>query len=183
MPTLVLGFKKRPDADPLLVLTREDGSFTSGRIVPGYGPVHDMAHYVAEHTLGLCAGFLGLVASGWEIGDFEVKGTARRLPDDAMLAESVAGALSAEEMMQQFSSAEDFTWGVQAVLSDNMKRDPVEQAGLTAESLAAMRAELGELHLRWRALPPGGTLELQFNAPRAAGMQRPAQAPLRGRER
>ena len=83
MPTLTFRIKKRPDASAVLVLVREDGSSTAGSIGPpnGYGPVHDLAHYVVERTLGLSEGFLGLVASGWEIADFERKGIAKQLPE------------------------------------------------------------------------------------------------------
>src|SRR5215208_3049978 len=114
MPTLTLRFHRRADAAAQLVLVREDGTHTAGAIGPGdgYGPVHDMTHYVVERTLGLSEGFLGLVASGWAISDFEVRGTARRLPDDAVVAEVAAGELSRQEMMGQYSSAEDFVWAV-----------------------------------------------------------------------
>jgi hypothetical protein len=93
MPTLTVRIKKRPDASAMLVLVREDGSSTAGSIGPpgGYGPVHDLAHYVVERTLGLSEGFLGLVASGWDIADFEKKGTARRLPLELAFSAKQAG--------------------------------------------------------------------------------------------
>jgi hypothetical protein len=31
---------------------------------------HDLAHYAVETTLGPGQAFLGLVASGWDLGDF-----------------------------------------------------------------------------------------------------------------
>jgi hypothetical protein len=114
MPTLTLRIKKRPDASAVLTLVRGDGSSTSGAIGPaqGYGPVHDLAHYVVERTLGIGDGFLGLVASGWEIRDFEKKGVAKQLPVGAILAESAAGELSRQAMMWQWSSADDYAWAV-----------------------------------------------------------------------
>jgi hypothetical protein len=118
VPELTFRIKKRRDADALLVLVREDGSTTTNSIgrPDGYGPVHDLCHYVIESTLGLSEGFLGLVASGWEISDFEVKGTVRRLPVEAFLAECAAGELSRQAMMWQYSSAEDFVWAVKTVM-------------------------------------------------------------------
>jgi hypothetical protein len=177
VPALTLRFLKRPDADAQLVLVREDGSHTAGRIGPpgGYGPVHDLAHYVVERTLGLSEGFLGLVASGWEIGDFEVKGTARWLPPEAMLAEMMAGELSREEMMRQYASAEDFAWGVEAWVAQ--ARPDYAPPPLGADTLATMRDELVTLRRRWSEVAPGGALELPFTAPRRSACARPVSRP------
>jgi hypothetical protein len=162
MPALSFRIKKRLDASSVLVLVREDGSSTSGSIGPpnGYGPVHDLAHYVVERTLGLDEGFLGLVASGWEIADFEVKGTARRLPLDAILAEVAAGELSRQAMMWQWSSAEDYTWAVETTV----RRSQPDYAlpAITHDTFEAMRVELLQLRQRWNELAAGETLELAF---------------------
>ena len=176
MPTLTLRFHRRPDTDAQLLLVREDGTFSAGAIGPagGYGAVHDLAHYVVEHTLGLAEGFLGLVASGWEIADFEVKGTARRLPLDAMLAEMMAGELSREEMLGQPSSAEDFAWGVEAWLKQ-ARPNQAPPPPVSPDTLAAMRAELAALRERWRAVPPGASLELSFTTSRRSGCPRPVR--------
>ena len=181
MPALTLRFLKRPDADAQLVLVREDGSHTAGRIGPpgGYGPVHDLAHYVVERTLGLSEGFLGLVASGWAIGDFEVKGAARQLPAEAMLAEMMAGELSREEMMRRYSSAEDFAWGVEAWVRQS--RPGYAPPSLGAETLAAMRDELAALWRRWSEVPLGSALELPFHAARPSACARPVSPPASGR--
>ena len=176
MPTLAVRVKKRPDADAQLVLVREDGSATVGPVGPadGYGPVHDLAHYVVERALGLSEGFLGLVAAGWTIDDFEVKGTARRLPDEALLAEMVAGELSREEMMRQPSAADDFAWGVASWLAQ--ARPGYAPPAIAADTLARMRADLAELRGRWRVLAPGETLELAFRAARRSTCPRPERA-------
>ena len=179
MPTLTLRFHRRADSAAQLVLVREDGTFTAGAIGPasGYGPVHDLAHYVVERTFGLGEGFLGLVASGWEISDFEVKGTARRLPDEAILAEVMAGELSREEMMGQYGSAEDFAWAVESYLRQG--RPGYTPPTITAALFDAMRTELGELHRRWYEVPPGGVMELSFVTARRSTCARPAGAAQR----
>jgi hypothetical protein len=162
-PRLSLRFKKRPNAASVLTLVRADGTSTSGEIGPahGYGPVHDMAHYVVERTLGLSAGFLGLVASGWKISDFEVKGAAKRLPPEAMFAECTAGELSRQEMMQQYSTAEEFAWAVMATL-DRSGYVGYTPPALTAERFEQFKAELGALRDRWALLPESETLILEF---------------------
>jgi hypothetical protein len=162
MPTLTFRIKKRFDASSVLVLVREDGSSTTGSIGPpdGYGPVHDLAHYVVERTLGLSQGFLGLVASGWDIRDFEVKGAAKRLPADAILAEVSAGELSRQAIMWQWSSAEDYAWAVETYMRQS--RPEYTAPAITHEMFEGMRAELLELRQRWNQLAPGEALELTF---------------------
>jgi hypothetical protein len=162
MPALTLRIKKRADTTAMLVLVRADGSSTSGSIGPpnGYGPVHDLAHYVVERTLGLREGFLGLVASGWTIADFERKGTAKLLPFEAVLAEVAAGELSRQAMMWQWSTAEEFAWAVETTVRQSRPNDVLPT--ITDESFEGMRAELLQLRHRWNQLAPGETLELLF---------------------
>jgi hypothetical protein len=162
MLTLTFRIKKRPDASAMLVLVRGDGTWTSGPIGPaqGYGPVHDLAHYVVECTLGLNEGFLGLVASGWEIGDFEAKGAAGRLPGEAIFAESAAGELSRQAMMWQWSSAEDYAWAVGTYMKQS--RPDYTPPAITTDTFEEMRAQLLALRQRWNQLQPGETLELSF---------------------
>lgn len=162
-PALRFQLKKRPDADALLVLTRGDGSFTSGSVGPagGYGPVHDLAHYVIESTLELTQGFLGLVAGGWDIRDFEVKGAARRLPPEALLAECAAGELSRQEMMQQYSTAEEFVWALGLVM-EQMHQPTAVVPSIDEATFAEMKDRLVELRDQWWEVVPGGTMELLF---------------------
>lgn len=166
MATLTFRIKKRIDASSVLVLVREDGSSTSGSIGPpgGYGPVHDLAHYVVEQTLGLSEGFLGLVASGWEIADFEKKGTARRLPDEAILAEVAAGEMSRQAMMWQWSNAEDYAWAVETTV--RRSQPDYTLPAITHDTFEGMRLELLQLRQRWNELVPGETLELAFTTAR-----------------
>ena len=175
MPSLSVRFRNRADATAQLVLTREDGTFTAGDIGPpmGYGPAHDLAHYVVESTLDLAEGFLGLVASGWDIADFEVKGTAARLPAEALFAETAAGQLSSEHMLGQPSSAEDFNWSMRAKLEKSNHPDFVVPS-IEGAQLEGMRARLMELHCEWYGVPPGGALELEFRSSRMAACARPA---------
>ena len=173
MPSLSLRFRNRADANAQLILTREDGTFTAGEIGPpmGYGPAHDLAHYVVESTLGLAEGFLGLVASGWDIADFEVKGMAARLPAEALFAETAAGQLSSEHMMGQPSSAEDFNWSMRAKLEPNHPHFVLPSIGCA--QLEGMRARLLELHCAWFGVAPGEVLELEFRSLRTAACPRP----------
>jgi hypothetical protein len=162
MTTLTVRIKKRPDASAMLTLLRADGTSTSGAIGPpdGYGPVHDLAHYVVERALGLTKGFFGLVASGWEIRDFEVKGTAKTLPAEAILAEVAAGEISRQAMMWQWSSADDYAWAVETTVRKSQPDYALPT--ITHEMFDGMRSELLGLRHRWNQLTPGETLELSF---------------------
>jgi hypothetical protein len=175
MPTLTFRIKKCLDANAILVLVREDGSSTSGSIGPpgGYGPVHDLAHYVVERTLGLSEGFLGLVASGWEIADFEVKGTAKRLPAEAVLAEVAAGELSRQAMMWQWSSAEDYVWAVETTVRKS--QPDYRLSAFSDDRFEEMRVELLHLRQQWNQLAPGETMELKLNTSRRATAPRPGR--------
>jgi len=176
MPTLTFRLKKRANADAKIILIREDGSETHGEFGPadGYGPVHDLTHYTIEQTLDFGDGFLGLVAGGWEISDFEVKGTAKRLPPEALFAENAAGELSRQLLMRQVSSLEDYLWVLDTQIAKagaNYTRPEITQSQFDA-IIERIRAEW----LKWRELPPNGTLELTFTTTRRATVPPPSDA-------
>lgn len=173
MPSLIFRLKKRADAAAQLTLVRDDGTHTTGPIGSGdgYFPVHDLTHYAIEQTLGLSDGFLGLVASGWEINDFEVKGTAKRLSAETLFAECAAGELSRQVLMRDPSSLEDFIWAVDIKVQQH---SPGYQSPPITEPLfAAIRELIATEGRRWRELPPHGTLELRFTCPRTATLPPP----------
>jgi hypothetical protein len=154
MPALRLRFKKRNDGQCVLTAVRADGTFTSSNIgtVGGYGPVHDLTHLVVERTLGIRNGFLGLLAQGRDIQDFD-RNSKAWLTADAYAAEAIAGQMSQEYATRQPLSVDDFNWTTRANSAPE----------LTAEQLASMRAQLDELVAKWRAIAPGETMELEVN--------------------
>ncbi len=159
---LRLRFKRKADAGVVFTAVREDGTSTSTNIGPaaGFGPVHDLTHYVVETSLGFKTGFLGLLASGRNIEDF-ARGATNWLPLEAHIAEAVAGQLSQDAMTRNPLNVDDFNWTIRDVLS----RGPVVVCAppeITADQLAAMRAHLAELRSRWDALAANETLELEF---------------------
>jgi hypothetical protein len=162
----MLRFKKRGDGSTAFTLVRADGSRTWSTLGPadGYGPIHDLAHYVVESYLGLTGGFLGLIARGWSIEDFEVRALERirREPDwtHAGLAEGLAGAISGEEMSgQRLTSAADLD---AAAGEAGSELAALSGRPITDDDLDAMRAALSTLRRRWDAIGPGETLELRF---------------------
>ena len=158
---LRLKFKKKADAHAVFTAVREDGSSTSTTIGAhtGFGPVHDLTHYVVETSLGLKNGFLGLLAAGRNVEDFN-HDSKHWLPEEAQIAEAIAGQLSQDSMTGRPLSVEDFNWTVRDVLS----RSGVKLAApeLTAFELSALHAKLAELRRKWDSIAIGETLELQF---------------------
>jgi hypothetical protein len=153
--------KKRGNGDALVTFVRDDGSATSGRLgAGGFGAVHDLTHYVVETTLDLRQGFYGLLAQGWNIPDFEAKGAAGQLPDESVVAECIVGQLSNFVFAGKQPPVEEFTWLVAAAV--NGVRPGARVPPISPEALDRMQQSLAALLARWRALPPGDTLELEY---------------------
>ena len=157
-----LKIKKRDNGDAVMTFVRDDGSATSGRLGSGgFGAVHDLTHYVVESTLGLRAGFFGLLAQGWNIPDFEVKGTARQLPDESIVAECIVGQLTNAVFGGHEPSADEFNWLVSQAVAGVRPGAPAPT--VSTETLQRLKQRLGELLAQWRTLSSGGTLELEFS--------------------
>jgi hypothetical protein len=173
MPSLLFRLKKRADAAAQLTLVREDGTRTTGPVgsAEGYFPVHDLTHYAIEQTLGLSEGFLGLVASGWEIGDFEVKGTAKRLSHETIFAEIAAGELSRQILTRDPSSLQDFLWAIDLTIQQHSPGPG--RPSISESQFAVIRELISTEWRRWRELPASGTLELTFTSRRTATLPPP----------
>ncbi len=161
MPPLTIRIKKKSDGNAVLAFRRADGSVDTTSIGrhDGFGPIHDLAHYVVETKLGLENGFLGLISQGWNVLDFEKPGGTSRLPDEAVLAEFIAGHLSLEAAAGQRFSVDQFN---EVAASAAKNRPDLKVPKLTPETIRALRSGLESLMRRWFELPTGETLDLQF---------------------
>ena len=158
-----LQLKKRPGGDAVVTFVRNDGSSTHGRLGPGgFGAVHDLTHYAVETTLGLRQGFYGLLAAGWDIPDFEVKGTAGQLPDEALVAECIVGQLSNFVFNGQEPCADELGWLVREAVAG--VRPDADVPVISTDTLRRMKQTLDALLAHWRALPAGETLVLEYPA-------------------
>ncbi len=160
---LALRFKKSADGGVVVSFVRADGTSTTGRLGQGgFGAVHDLAHYAVETTLGLRRAFLGLIAEGRDLADFEVKHANRDWPDEALLAECIVGQLTNGVFSGVEPAVEEFNWLVRSALAG--ARPEAEFAAIDEAAYRAMRVRLAELLARWQALPTGETLALEFAA-------------------
>ncbi|MBI2813531.1 MAG: hypothetical protein HYX71_04550 [Opitutae bacterium] len=155
--------KKHAGGEAVVTFVRTDGSAASGRIGSGgFGAVHDLTHYAVETTLGLRQGFYGLLAQGWDIQDFEVKGAAHQLPDEAIVTECIVGQLGNAVFAGREPAVEEFNWLVRSAVDG--VRPGAAVPVIDAESLRLIWHTLEALLARWRALPPGETLGLDYPA-------------------
>ena len=161
-PILTVRFRKKRDGEGSMTCVRPDGTVTGQRSGPFFLS-HDLGHYAIETTLGLRSAFFGMLARGWDIGDFGSPWPRGPIPPDAVeelaLAESLAGMLDQERAGVPEYDAD----GLNRLLSEYF-----EHAGMTlrrlvaADELSRVRTALRELEARWDALPPGETLDLPF---------------------
>lgn len=141
-------------------LHRSDGTFTVQRNPNAFFPAHDLTHYAVETTLGFRRAFYGLVCEGWDFADFGTPWPRGPMPGgEAGPAEFIVGFLDIERNTGHLSNAEALTerlaaQGCVIVVSE--------------EELERIRAVRDALIERWRSLPPGETLELEFSPDRLA---------------
>lgn len=159
-PVLTIRLKKTPDAPPVLTGVRTDGSATWQHSHVAF-PVHDLVHYCVESTLGFRDAFFGLVAQGWNLEDFGNGWPRGPLPAEAAMAEAIVGEVWRAFMAREPLSAAELN---ERVAAHRAQHGLAPARAVTVEELGAIQTRLGELAMHWRALAPGGTMELAFPA-------------------
>ena len=162
MPVLAIRMKRNADGTSALTCIRPDGSTTwhSPKGAQGhFFALHDLTHYAVETTLGVANGFYGLVASGWDISDFGTPERRGQLPPEAGWVEVVVGFLDMERAMGEMYSALEYNEKARLYYEVNGGK-PVRD--LSDDDLNALRDRRRDLFAQWAAIPPGGTLELDF---------------------
>jgi hypothetical protein len=149
-----------------LLCTRTDGTQTSVSM-PRQGILpHDLIHYIVEHTLGYCHGFLGEVADGADIA-FAMQMShdlAQTAPSPELThAEAIVESLQAQLWSGAFDAAM-FDEGVAGACAVRDCAPPVLADGCGQKLYDAVIA-LGQ---RWQALPFHTALTLEM--PHLAGM-------------
>ena len=163
MPDLAIRIKKKTDGSAALSCTRADGSATWQRQDGQLGrffPLHDLTHYAVETVLGFDRGFYGLLAEGWDISDFGkpehragfLRGRTRRSFRRDVRSRAHDGERGdAEDMAAKIASYYE---------SRSLPRPDVDVTQAHVDQIRALRAKLFE---RWRELPAGEAMELEFN--------------------
>jgi hypothetical protein len=145
-----LVFTKGPAKYDWLDLMRDDGS-TAPRIdCPKQGIIpHDMVHYAVESVLD-ARGFLGGIAEG-----------ARPMLQKGGLSEEAVERLVETIQAEAWSGPADTG---EMIALYHLTCEARGHAGVPVDAAAidAIRALVADLDMRWRAVPVGGTLALEF---------------------
>ncbi len=172
VPDLCIRLKKHPDASASITCTRRDGSVTWQRqrgAIARVFPAHDLTHYAVETTLGVRRGFYGLLAEGWDIGDFTAPWPRGPIPDEAREVELLVGFFQVDERSVPAWTLDDFSQHAEkfvfASLALKHKAQSMPRA-MTIADLAAVRAMRNTLLARWHALDAREELLLEFDAHR-----------------
>ena len=163
--TVIVEFAKRKDGNTVLRCIRDDGSSTWQRNENQHArffPLHDLVHYAVESELGFSQGFFGLIAAGWKIDETTGKSARGALPNEALEVEHFVSSFMAEWNSETEWSAADFNDQAQAFAATRKLPPP---RSLSEEELARVRNRFKELSARWRDLPKGETLSLEFPRP------------------
>lgn len=156
---MVIRFKKgknqskhKPDT---LTCIRDDGSVTWTYLHREFA-IQDLAHYVVETTLGLENAFLGLIAKGYDISDFNQPKAERpfEIPEEALNTEVIVGLLQTDLLESLRGNADRCE-----LLRDYGALLPVKIADAQLET---MQQKLQALLQKWRDLQPGESMTLQF---------------------
>jgi hypothetical protein len=150
--------KKGKDGRSTLACVRPDGSRTWTKLHPFF-PVHDLTHCSVEAVFGFRTAFFGLVASGWELDAFDSPEGRGGMSAEALWAECMVGLFDHERATSEPWKAETFSEALAASLQ-GMNVPPFR--AVTDDEISRVRALRDELAARWRALPPGDTLEVPF---------------------
>lgn len=162
MSDLVIRIKKKSDGSAALSCTRADGSVTWQRQDGRQGlffPLHDLTHFAVETVLGFAQGFYGLLADGWDMTDFGHPWPRGPVPRGAAVSELLVGFLDAERAAGQAWTAGELNDKAGLYFREHGIEHRLD---LTEDSLARIRHLRQELFERWRALPAGDTLVLEF---------------------
>lgn len=146
---------------------RADGSHSDIEM-PRQGILpHDLIHYVVEQGLGMRQGFLSLVAGG-AAASFAMEvlhgPDAKERERQAVQAEALVEALQTQLWGGSFD-AEMFRYGLQTACTS---RGIDVLVNVSDEAALGLFDEAQRLNEEWRAVPPSGTLSLDF-APSARG--------------
>lgn len=162
-PELRITLTKHRNGCTVLHCRRADGTETFQRQrgrQASFFPLHDLTHLSVETTLDVRGGFFDLVADGWDIEETGGKGGRGALPPEAVTVEHLVGSLDLERAGSvHWTAARLQEQAANFAAGHGLPPPPP----LTDALLDRVRARMRDLHGRWVALPPGGTLELTFD--------------------
>jgi hypothetical protein len=165
-PDLKIRIKRHTDGSASLTLTRADGSVTWQRQQGKLGlvfPPHDITHFAVESELRYRGGFYGLVADGWEIGDFASPWPRGAIPEEAREVELIVGFFDSERRSADRWTADAFNEHAEKFVGASRSAATMKVPQLKDAEITQVRTTRDSLLERWYALPPGESMELEFS--------------------
>jgi hypothetical protein len=162
---MLIRLTKISDRKHRMTAVRADGSSETVELVSRSFLLHDFIHYAVETTAGLSGGFWGLVASGKGMDELAlamrpVDGIDMRLlAGEAATVEAVVGCFTS--LAHDRATPGESVDAVRRILEPQGRPPP---PWVTLEFALAVQERLRQLKGEWKALPYGGTMELQFPA-------------------
>ena len=149
-------FRKGGDKN-MLTCSRPDGTTTWMEATPFF-VAHDLAHFVIEKQLQIVNGFYGLIASGFDITDFEKKReiTPQQLPEDSIKAELLVNLILTERNDRK--RLESFN----ATFNEVSERYGLPNMKFDASDLDKIHNQLDEMLKRWASLPINESITLTW---------------------
>lgn len=162
----MLRLTKKPDG-AAITFHRPDGTATTSRARDnGYFARHDLLHYAVETTLGCRDAFIGLLARGHDIAEWEDANSSLRTdpPAEAMWVESLVGFVQ----MLWYSDGPDAVRAgadqLNAQLATHFAASPIDPPRISPARLHTIADRYSDLLTRWHALQPGQSLALPWPA-------------------
>ena len=152
-----ISLKKGKDDPGSITCVRDDGTTTWAPLMGAFGPLHDLAHYVVETTLGLENGFYGLLEQGYDISSFERADERPPDLDEGRYSEHVAMALQTQVLGGYAGDR------LNELLTAATNSLPAPyRAALPPPVVERLQTRYRELVDRWHALAPGDRLVLEY---------------------
>lgn len=146
-----------------MTCTRDDGTQTWTHLHPGIED-HDLAHFALESEMGWENAFFGLVAQGYQVGDFELPREKRpsalipaNLSSEAKLAECIVGLMQVQRMNS--GTPEEFLTTLGDIIEERNLHLPPR---LNSEKMEQVWRKYLDLLQQWRVLSPGEAMYLEF---------------------
>jgi hypothetical protein len=166
VPDLLILIKRAPDGSAALTCIRADETRTWQKQPGSVGmllPFHDLTHYAVETSLRYRRGFYGLIAEGWDIGDFVPPYPRGPVPREAREAELVVSVFEMELRNPGWAPATIREEGERYSLSGRSGREGITLPELSDADIDRVRTTSRDLFRRWAETGDGETLQLEFN--------------------
>ena len=147
---LTVQFHKEEGKPVILKCIRKDGSATWSKIHPNT-EYHDLAHIAIEEVLGFRNAFYGLIASGFNIQDFELPEAQKpsalkgiNLPEESIITEHLVNLLTIEKFNGPLSN---FIAQASQILREH---DLTFPQNLNEDTLDRIRSHFNNLIVQWK---------------------------------